>query len=436
MKVLAIAALPALAALLLWAIIDLENFLLFAVLGSIVFPASLAKPFGTNIDAADILLLIGLAAWLISNSVGDAPNPWIRRNSMALPAMVYLAVNAASIAWSIKARSTVVFTVQLIELILLYPITFATIPRSIRKIRVALITLVVLTTGEGIAALLQFSSSASAHTTGTYLPGINKNALGSFLAAGLVVACALWLGSHRRSRHWLLPAIGVLAVSTIVSESRGAIIGAGVAVVAMGLMLGRRRLPALLVGVALAVLYLAVIVPGEAQKTTEAGGYNSSLVRHISWQYAIREIEHQPWIGTGARTYEEALPPPIGGEIPDPNNLFLLTWAELGIPGMLALGFLLFRFAQLMVRCRRLPGDASVVSVAAGGVALSLIIHFQVDISWVRGETTLEFAMIGLMLAANRIVSAPAWTDNASWLAAPVWIEELTPGAGVAAGVE
>ena len=44
MKIVVIAAAPAVAALLLWAILDLENFVLFAVLGTIVFPASLAKP--------------------------------------------------------------------------------------------------------------------------------------------------------------------------------------------------------------------------------------------------------------------------------------------------------------------------------------------------------------------------------------------------------
>ena len=69
MKVVVIAAAPALAALLLWAILDLENFVLFAVLGTIVFPASLAKPFGTNVDAADILLAVALAAWLVTNSL-------------------------------------------------------------------------------------------------------------------------------------------------------------------------------------------------------------------------------------------------------------------------------------------------------------------------------------------------------------------------------
>ena len=79
---------------------------------------------------------------------------------------------------------------------------------------------------------------------------------------------------------------------------------------------------------------------------------------------------------------------------------------------MLALGFLLFRFGQVMVRSRELPRDEAALAVGAGGVALSLIVHYQVDISWVRGETTLEFAMIGLMLAINRIARESAAADT------------------------
>jgi len=437
LTVLLIAAIPGLLGLVLWAVVDLENFVLFAVLGAIVFPASLAKPFGTNVDAADILLVIALIGWVVSNSVGGAPNPWTRGNSMFVPAVLYLAVNVASIVWSINTHSTLVFAVQLIELIILYPVVFATLPQSIRKIRVALIVLVVLTTGEGIATLIQYAVSPTAHIQGTYLPGLNKNALGSFLGAGLVVATALWLGGRGHSRHWLIPPMGILAVGAIASESRGAVLGAGTAVILMAFLLGRKRVPALLLAVFLVALYVTVIAPNEARKASLAGGYSSGTVRSISWSYALHEIEHQPWIGTGARTYEEVLPPPITGTIPDPNNLFLLTWAELGIPGMLALGFLLFRFAQLMVRSRRLPGDAGVVSVAAGGVALSLIVHFQVDISWVRGETTMEFAMIGLMLAASRLSSPlPSPSEGDVEVLAPDWMDDLAPGPQVAAGVE
>jgi O-antigen ligase len=413
LKIVVIAAAPALGALLLWAILDLENFVLFAVLGTIVFPASLAKPFGTNVDAADILLLIALSAWLVSNSLGRAPDPWIRRNSLWWPAMFYLTVNAASIAWSVKPRSTLFFAVQLTELIVLFPIIMATIPQSTRKIRTAFSMVIVLTCGQAVWSLLVYFSNHSARISGTYLPGLNKNALGSFLAAGLVIAFARWVGSSGARRHWLVPAMALLLAGTVASGSRGALLGAGAAIITAGVLLGHRRLFTVLLAVTIIVLYVGVIVPEQAAKTRVAGSYNSSVIRSAAWAATVKKIEHQPWLGTGARTFSATLREPLGTII-DPDNLFLLTWAELGIPGMLTLGFLLFRIGQLTVRSRHLPRDAAALAVGAGGVALSVIVHSLVDISWVRGQTTLEFAMIGLMLAINRIDRESAAADSSS----------------------
>jgi glycosyltransferase involved in cell wall biosynthesis len=178
-----------------------------------------------------------------------------------------------------------------------------------------------------------------------------------------------------------------------------------VAIPTVSLLLGQRRTVALGVAAICAVLFAAIVAPEQSKKASKAGGYNSALIRSLSYGDAITYIGDHPWLGTGARTYIDNLGK--YGVIPDPNNLFLLTWAELGIPGVIALGFLLFRFASLLVRAKRLPDEASVIAVGAGGAALTLLVHFQVDISWVRGETTLEFAMIGIMLAVIRLAGEP-----------------------------
>jgi O-antigen ligase len=403
--ILILVAVPSIVALLLWAITDLEGFVLVAVLSAIVFPASLAKPFGTNIDAADILLLIALASWLISNSIGHAPDPWIRGNALMPAVGAYLAVTAISIAWSIKPRSTIIFTVQLIELIIAYPIIMATIPRSIAKIRRSLLLLVTLTTAQAIAAIAVFFANPSSQSSGTYLPGINKNALGCFTAAGAVIGYAIWLRTKPGpARVLLLFAVTLCAFGTIATGSRGAMLGAAVAILVTSVLLGQRWVVGLGIAAIGAAVFALFVAPQEASKTSVAGSYSSASIRDVSWKDGVKYIENHPWLGTGARTY---LDDPEGiGIIPDPNNLFLLTWAELGIPGLVALGFLLFRFATLLVRAKRLPDDAAAIAVGAGGVAISLLVHFQVDISWVRGETTLEFAMIGLMLAVIRLASA------------------------------
>jgi glycosyltransferase involved in cell wall biosynthesis len=424
-SVIAIALLPALAALVLWAIVDLEKFVLFAVLGAMIVPVSLAKPGGANIAGVDLLLAIAVAAWLASNSIGRAPDPWIRANPMFLPAVFFTATAAASLAWSINPRSTLVWTIQVFEITIVVPLVFASIPRSVETIRRAFLAFTLFTCLLAVAALVAYVANPGMHAQGTYLPGWNKNPLGSFLAAGLVIAFALLLASRlTRTRLALILAFFVDGAGMVATGSRGAILGAAVALIFVSFMLGRQRLIALITLASLAVVFAVVVGPEATKKKTLAGGYDSSVVRQYAWAGAIKKIEGDPFLGTGGKTYTDTLPQLYGFITNDPNNLFLLTWAELGLAGISSLLYLLFRFGRMLAQARHLPGNAAVLAVAAGSVAISLLVHFQVDVSWARGSTTLEYAMIGVMVALIRLsrpVHSPPYrfTDGVSAAVTP-----------------
>ena len=111
-------------------------------------------------------------------------------------------------------------------------------------------------------------------------------------------------------------------------------------------------------------------------------------------------------LGTGAGTYWDDIPE-LNIGLSDPNNLFLLTWAELGLAGMAALLFLLWRYGRLVAAARRLPDNARVVTLAAGGAAFSMFAHFQVDSTWTRGTASICFAMVGLVVAGRRLGRVP-----------------------------
>lgn len=408
--VLLLAALPTVVALVLWAMSDVEWFVLIAVLVAAVFPATLLKPFGTNIAAVDLLLVVAVVVWIVRNALRRAPDPWIRRNPLLPAAALFVTVNGLSMIWSIHPRSTLIFTVQLVELVVVFPIVFASLPTSIKHITRGLDVLIGVTTVLAVATLIAHVSKPPRGVDyGTGLPGLQKNALGAFLAAGLVLAFARSMrsGTSRR-RVLLLCACAIEIAGVIATESRGAVIGGGIAILVLALLLGQRRTFAVVVVTALAVLYAAVIVPEERAKARVSGGYDSSVVRSYSWKDGLRRIERYPWLGTGGATYRDRLWQLRGFIVDDPDNLILLTWGELGIPGLLALSFLLGRFGQLLVRCRRLPDDAAGVAAAAGCVSLAGLLHFMVDVSWSRGETTLVFAMMGLMLATTRLAEPPA----------------------------
>lgn len=404
MSILLLSALPGAAALVLWTVLDLENFVLFAVLGASIFPASLGHIGGSNIALVDVLLVLGLIAWLVTNSLGQSPDPFVRRNPLLLPALLFTVWNTISIAWSIHPGKTLAFSIQLTELTIVFPLAFATLPTSTGKLRRALIWLIGLTTILSIVALVALARNPGVKTAAEYIPGYNKNALGSFCAAALILAYALFVAARPgRERVLLVLSMAVNAGGLTASNSRGAMVGAGVGVLAVALLLGHRRLLAITLAATVAAGYIAVAVPTHSLLASPAGGYQSSSVRHWAWVDTLRSIESNPWFGTGGRTFRVVLPQLDGFVASDPDNLFLLTWAELGIPGIVLIGFLLFRYLALLWRIRRLPREIAALGVGAGGVVMSLVVHFQVDVSWSRGETTVEFVMLGVMLAVARL---------------------------------
>jgi O-antigen ligase len=404
MKHVLVYCIPLMVALALVAIRELDYFLLLLVLPTMVWPQTLASPGGTQIALADLLMVVAVGGWIIANSVRAAPDPYVRGNPIFIPAVAFVAVNVFSLVWSESARSTLVFVVQLLSIAILTPLIFSSVPRSLKVIRRGLSMYILVTFGLAIAACIVFLVNVGhGDAEGTYLPGIHKNALGSFLAVGMVLAFVFSISNVRMGRR------RVLVVATLVemlgmfaSVSRGAIIGGLVAVIVASLLLKRQRVVTLAIVAIAAVVYLSVVGATPAVKVDVEGAYDSSVVRKYAWTNAVQKIESEPFLGTGASTYTDYIPQLAIG-LADPTNMFLLTWSEIGVLGVAALVWLLVAYARLVWRTRRVPGEGGTIAVACGAAALSLFVHFQVDITWTRGTTTLAFAMIGLMVAVKRL---------------------------------
>lgn len=404
-----LAAAPAVLAILIWAVVDLRRFVLFAVLGAMILPVALARPAGTRVALVDILLLVALAAWLIAGAARRVAVPWLTGNRLLAPSLLFVAINIGSVAWSVRPRDTIVFTIQLIEIVIILPLVFASLPRTLDEIRRALLVLIGLTSAlAAVMAVNYLPYALSGQLQARSLAfDLNKNAVGSFVGAGLVLAYALWLVERRKhARRLLALAMVVEAVGLFAAVSRGSLLGVCLAIVATSFLLRRKRVLSIGIAAFATTVFLMVFGTSPGLDRTVPGAYDSSLVRTLSFENAVDKILERPVLGTGAGTYRDYLPE-IGLVLPDPNNMFLLTWAEVGIFGLLALLILLGRYGSLFVAARDLPGEAAALAVAAGAVTLSLIAHFQVDVTWTRGTTSLAFAMIGLMLAVWRLSLVP-----------------------------
>jgi hypothetical protein len=405
-----VAALPALFAAGLWALADLQRFLLGIVLPAMIVPAAILQPAGAQIAAGDILLLVALVLWLILATAGRVPKMRIRGNPILLPALLFVTVTADSIAWSTQPRATLKFTIQLIELILVFPVIFSSLPQSLAAIRRGFLTYVGASSVLAVVMVIVYAPhAASGDLSGQSLAlGLGKNTVGSVVGAGLVIAYTLWAAEPRRRVKQRLGWAALIEAAGLFSTvSRAAIIGALVALIVVSFLQRRSQALTLSLVAVSVVAYVATIGIGSHAHTTIRGAYDSSTLRSYAWADAVKKIEARPLLGTGGATYTDDIVQ-IHAIVPDPNNMFLLTWAELGLGGLFALCFLLFRFGRQLLESRRLPGEYATLALAAGGVSLSVFVHVQFDETWIRGSSSLAFSMIGLMAALQRLARAPA----------------------------
>jgi glycogen(starch) synthase len=375
-----------------------------------IFPQPLAQPGGAIIAAADLLLLVALVAWLCRYAVGSNERVLLGRNPVLVPSLLFAGATAASLAWTSQTGATMKAVVQTVEIVVVLPLVFASVPRSIDRLRLALARFVAITVG---LSLLVFAYAlprlATGHFEAQYLPWLHKTAAGGFIGVGLVVAFAFSLDRGRPLPSRRLYAAAVLAeiLGLLATVSRGAIAGALCGALVVSLVMHRSRLrTVILVGLGAVAFVIGVQTQLNARVAATGGAFNTNDVRLLSYAHGVEKIKEHPVLGTGAGTYWDHIAE-LNIGLADPNNIFLLTWAEVGLAGMAALLFLLWRYGRLVVAARRLPEHARVVTLAAGGAAFSMFAHFQVDSTWTRGTASICFAMVGLVVAGTRLGRGP-----------------------------
>ncbi len=395
--VLVLIGAPLIVAGLLWALLDVERFALYILLAACCYPATLVQPGGAHVAAVDVLLLVALVLWLVNSAVGRAPAAFIKRNRLLFAGMLFAGLQWISLIWSDNASSTIKFGIQASELCVVFPLIFSSLPTSLDRIEQGMRVLLTACAAFGLWLIVAFAQNPHAAVVGTYLPGLQKNAAGSFQSVGVLLAYVFLLRS-RTNRAWTISCLVLTLGGLIASGSRGAMLGAVAGLLVVSLLLGRGRLASVAVLMTLGALYLVIIAPGEAAKTSTTGSYSSAQSRIGIWKDAVHAIEAHPYLGSGGGTYFDV---PTGQ--PDPNNTILLTWAEDGIPGLLALGYLFVTFGRAAATARRMSDEQTTfLTAAAVGAVVALFVHFEVDVTWARGASSLAMAMMGLQVAVAR----------------------------------
>jgi len=208
---------------------------------------------------------------------------------------------------------------------------------------------------------------------------------------------------RRRDLLWMAITGGmtaVIAAGAIASWSRGAWIGIGAGAVvvtalrsrrAFGLTLAAATLIALLfmargglIGGALGgrLAQIGEYLGGFDVTTVEVNDDNFAVVERVAhWVAAQRMIERAPWFGVGVGNYPIVYPQVALSRWADPlghaHNIYLNTWAEAGLPGLLTYILLWLLAAWRAIRLAR-DRQASAFERAVALGVLGVIVHLTI----------------------------------------------------------
>ncbi len=247
-------------------------------------------------------------------------------------AVAFLGVNAISVAWSIKARSTILFTVQLFELILVYPILLGDYPSLDREDpqEPPAVCRADECSGDRGDRCISVASELANHRH-VSSRGQQERAREFHCRRGRARVRPLAQSEARPGSH--LPAARggdrtprnpcYRVTGRHARRWRSNPRGQPAARQRTGSRAGSRR--------CVCAALRGGCRPAAGEEDNRLGSIQQLADPEPVLPRRSQVHREPPMLGTGARTYSDTLPGYRND--PDPNNLFLLTWAELGIPG-------------------------------------------------------------------------------------------------------
>lgn len=228
-----------------------------------------------------------------------------------------------------------------------------------------------------------------------YPLGMHKNFVGAQLGTAFVLMIVLRRQFRLRTGTWVVALI-IVALGLVASQSRGAELGAAVALLLAFLLDGRShsraaKVGSLLIGITIAV-FAVLSVRSQLDATTDGPTEHGSIGTRFSVEAETRAIwrEH-PWAGAGLKYF---LSGEYGYFAQAPNNVVDNELAESGIIGLA--GFSIMQIAIIGVGfVRRRDGTLVVCGVA---LVVGQLLHGQVDVYWTAGVVSLPFLVLGMGL--------------------------------------
>jgi hypothetical protein len=250
-----------------------------------------------------------------------------------------------------------------------------------RRANAAVVAFLLFTSGLAVAAV--FTSLAHGFAP-AYPFHYQKNTVGAMTAAA-VLLCVLRPAWLRLSRGQFQLVTVVCGAGLLASQSRGAIVALGVAVLVAAIRQGRLSRSSVLA--VIVVTPLLVFAAVSLQHESDRNSPNSTLAARADLSaLAYREWHLSPVLGQGLRFFKQ----PGALLQGDAHNVVAATLADSGLVGLAALALLI---GGSMIALWRLPAQTSSIALA---FLVGRFVHGLFDVYWVAGPTTLPWLIVGI----------------------------------------
>lgn len=367
--------------------------------------------------------LAGLyALWIFDRQRRVSTRPRLRP---ALPLILYVAINAASL-FVATSRSLAAYQLEMLAqtlLLFIYVISTVRTRTDVRFLIAALLSamllesvLILLMSAMSFnPSLLGLKSHVDVNLFGGRIGGTfgSPNAAAAYLCLMLPLAIGVLMSSEAGKLNTLALAVvptGVIAL--LITQSRGGWISLVVSVGIIGIWASRRGLISGRTTAAAVVATLSLIVafwgPISQRVSGNDGGAASSRVSLA--KMAEKMIVANPALGVGVNNYGINLPKYAGPQFDGSwmytvHDKYLLVWAEAGIGALLAFIWFLVATLRRGWRCLKAsdPTLSPIAFCLAAGVA-GQIVHMAVDIFQDRPQVEGLWLVAALLVCMDLIL--------------------------------
>ncbi len=238
--------------------------------------------------------------------------------------------------------------------------------------------------------------------------------VGAALAMLLPIPAALlFFGLDRRLRLLSALAVAAGAVVLLLTQSLSALLGLGIALLVIAVWRSRWFLLALPLGLLATAGVMWAYGPARAARALLSLDHPIGVgvvLRLDIWSRALAMVQDMPYTGIGLNTFPiiqtQFYPGVLLGPEPHAHSLFLQTALDLGLPGLLALVWLLVAFFLLLPRAYHATSsrDLSVALVGIGAGVAAYLGNGLVDAVTLGAKPVAAlFAMLAFVIAALRV---------------------------------